>query len=133
MKDTTITPRRIQRKRTKGWRKPENAIIVDRTSRWGNPYYLKEVTVKESPVGRRKKTGEYMILNPNGQGLYDGASFGKHTALDLLLQAYKDWVLVQCKLNTSFVKPLKGKNLVCFCPSEEPCHADVLLELANQS
>lgn len=28
---------------------------------------------------------------------------------------------------------LRGKNLACFCALSEPCHADVLLELANKS
>ena len=27
---------------------------------------------------------------------------------------------------------LRGKNLACFCPLDQPCHADVLLELANK-
>jgi hypothetical protein len=27
---------------------------------------------------------------------------------------------------------LRGKNLACWCPLDQPCHADVLLELANQ-
>ncbi len=31
-------PKRIQRRRTKGWRLPENTVIVDRTSRFGNPF-----------------------------------------------------------------------------------------------
>jgi hypothetical protein len=26
---------------------------------------------------------------------------------------------------------LRGKNLACFCPLDQPCHADVLLEIAN--
>ena len=26
---------------------------------------------------------------------------------------------------------LRGKNLACFCPLDKPCHADVLLDLAN--
>jgi len=26
---------------------------------------------------------------------------------------------------------LAGKNLACWCPLDKPCHADVLLELAN--
>lgn len=26
---------------------------------------------------------------------------------------------------------LRGKNLACWCPLNEPCHADVLLELAD--
>jgi hypothetical protein len=31
-------PRRIQRKRTRGWRMPANMVYVGRPSRWGNPY-----------------------------------------------------------------------------------------------
>ncbi len=27
--------------------------------------------------------------------------------------------------------PLRGKNLACWCPLDQPCHADVLLEIAN--
>lgn len=27
---------------------------------------------------------------------------------------------------------LRGKNLACWCPLDQPCHADVLLELANK-
>lgn len=38
MPTETKTPVRIQRKRIKGWRKPANTVIVDRTSRWGNPF-----------------------------------------------------------------------------------------------
>lgn len=26
---------------------------------------------------------------------------------------------------------LRGRNLCCWCPIDQPCHADVLLELAN--
>lgn len=27
---------------------------------------------------------------------------------------------------------LRGKNLACWCKAGDPCHADVLLELANK-
>ena len=27
---------------------------------------------------------------------------------------------------------LRGKDLACWCPLDQPCHADVLLEIANQ-
>lgn len=30
------------------------------------------------------------------------------------------------------LKELRGKNLACFCPLDQPCHADVLLKLANE-
>lgn len=29
------------------------------------------------------------------------------------------------------VSELRGKNLACFCPLDKPCHADILLRLAN--
>ena len=31
-----------------------------------------------------------------------------------------------------WIAPLRGKNLCCWCPLDSPCHADVLLELANE-
>jgi len=33
-----MKPKRIQRKRVKGWRIPRNTIYVGRPSRWGNPF-----------------------------------------------------------------------------------------------
>lgn len=30
------------------------------------------------------------------------------------------------------LKPLRGKNLACWCPLDQPCHADVLLDMANR-
>ena len=28
-------------------------------------------------------------------------------------------------------RELSGRDLACWCPVDQPCHADVLLELAN--
>ncbi len=30
------------------------------------------------------------------------------------------------------ITALRGKNLACFCKPTEPCHADVLLKIANE-
>lgn len=32
----------------------------------------------------------------------------------------------------SYLAELRGKNLACWCPLDQPCHADVLLKLANE-
>ena len=32
------SPIRVQRRRVKGWCKPENTVCVDRTTKWGNPF-----------------------------------------------------------------------------------------------
>ncbi len=33
---------------------------------------------------------------------------------------------------TSRIEELRGKDLACWCPLDEPCHGDVLLQLANR-
>jgi len=90
-------PRRIQRRRTKGWRMPEGAVYVGRGSQWGNPF---PVTPK----------------------------FGA-------AEAVRDFrAYVEGRLASGVGYPLaalRGKDLVCWCPLDKPCHADVLLELAN--
>jgi hypothetical protein len=35
--------KRIQMRRTKGWRKPAGVVYVGRPSRWGNPYSVQEL------------------------------------------------------------------------------------------
>ena len=35
-------------------------------------------------------------------------------------------------LTNAIVQELRGKNLACWCPLDKPCHADVLLRIANQ-
>ena len=43
-------PKRNQRKRTKGWKKPEGAVCVTRPGRWGNPYTVAECGSRETAV-----------------------------------------------------------------------------------
>ncbi len=37
----------------------------------------------------------------------------------------------QSALVASIKTRLRGKDLCCWCPLDQPCHADVLLEIAN--
>ena len=96
-------PKRIQLSRKKGWRMPVNAIKVDRTTRWGNPYRVEGPTVEADAVQlfREWLTGEWPEL-----------------------QMRRDWCLLH-------LHELRGKDLACWCKPGDPCHADVLLELAN--
>lgn len=97
-------PERIQLRRTKGWRKPEGAIVVARPSKWGNPFR----------IGTNRELGEV----PDAQ-----------TAVRL----YRDWMRNPDRWVLPLppdVSELRGHDLACWCPPG-PCHADVLLELAN--
>ncbi|WP_242089217.1 DUF4326 domain-containing protein [Curtobacterium sp. DN_7.5] len=99
-------PKRIQLSRRKGWRKPEGAIVVARPSKWGNPYCVGDLT----PVFRRDEWPER----------YDRAS---------AVQAYRETTARH--LRQAARSELAGHDLACWCPLDQPCHADVLLELAN--
>lgn len=102
----TERPVRIQRKRTKGWRMPPNTIYVGRPSQYGNPY----------PVGGHNNIDDEPIIT-------------RQQAVDL----YRKYVIGNyCATSLAEIRAeLHGKNLACFCPLDQPCHADVLLEIAN--
>ncbi len=48
MSESATKPARIQRKRTKGWKKPANTVCVTRPGRWGNPYDWKTLGKAEA-------------------------------------------------------------------------------------
>lgn len=87
-------PQRIQRKRSKGWRMPENTVYVGRPTKWGNAF----IVTKETPP-------HIAVLN------------------FIIMLNRHDFKEIK--------KTLKGKNLACWCPLDQPCHADILLEIAN--
>lgn len=99
-------PVRIQRRRAKGWRMPEGAVYVGRPTRWGNPLQAGEVLTSES--------GYAVTLSPAQ-----------------VVAWYRHWIFSTFRLET-FLAPLRGHDLACWCSLDQPCHADVLLELANR-
>ena len=109
-------PIRVQRKRTKGFKLPANTVCVDRTSKWGNPFRV----VKEG--------GEFVTyLNDFPYKRYDN----KAKATACCIEKFKDYLAIQILSRRLDITELAGKNLACFCALDQPCHADVLLELAN--
>lgn len=106
-------PQRIQRKRTKGWRMPEGAIYVGRPTIWGNPW-------------RVGSTG--WTINPGGHINRDPhPPLTEQQAVD----SYRNSVVWQLELDPDYLADLRGRDLACWCREGDPCHGDVLLELAN--
>ena len=87
---------------------PPNTRKVDRTTRFGNPF------------------------RPGTPGIPD-----RRTAVELFECAFRSGELVRDDANSPF-RPeiiraeLRGKNLACWCSLDEPCHADMLLVVANE-
>ncbi len=69
-------------------------------------------------VGRPTKWG-----NPYTEG--DGAARKLDFELDRL-------VVGASPTRREIINELRGRNLACWCPLDQPCHADVLLKLANE-
>jgi hypothetical protein len=106
-------PIRIQRRRTKGWRMPPNTVSVTRPGRWGNPFNWRD-----------------------GLEIGDGnEGWAKGAAVDM----FREWLRNPAMFPDTPAPPpfteikvaLRGKNLACFCAESDPCHADVLLQIAN--
>lgn len=105
-------PARIQLRRTKGWRKPAGAVVVARPSKWGNPFRVGDEAVAHFAYGSKP-----IVIWP-----------------DLAVVLYRS-ALDEGALRVSLEdvrRELAGRDLACWCPLDAPCHADVLLELANR-
>lgn len=112
-----MKPQRIRLSRRKGFNLQEHsravngleAVKVDRSSKWGNPFYVGEPDPKRGTyfacvdIQEAVEAFEYSLLN-------DGVGVG-HLLDD--------------------IDELRGKNLACYCQLDVSCHADILLELAN--
>jgi len=56
---------------------------------------------------------------------------GVHGTREEILRSYRVWIDQKLSEDPDFLRPLRDRNLACFCRLTEPCHADILLKLAN--
>ncbi|NUO35598.1 MAG: DUF4326 domain-containing protein [Dermatophilaceae bacterium] len=135
-------PKRIQRKRTKGWRMPASAIYVGRPTVFGNPF----CAVKSECCGYwdvRDDNGVTYLVDHSyvhqaevraDQRTWTTQREAARQAVLLYHDELTYWVGGRMEWDRSFreaVETLRGKDLACWCPLDQPCHADVLLEVAN--
>lgn len=103
----TDRPIRVQLSRRKGWKMPPNTVGVARPGKWGNWHRIgKPYDARPIPHTADEAVVEFRA--------------------DLITMMRDDPVLFR-----TWIAPLRGKNLACWCPLDQPCHADVLLEIAN--
>lgn len=104
-------PIRIQRSCARGWRTPFHAKYVGPGSFYGNPFRVSR-SARELEVG-----GELVVASA-----------------EEAVARYREWI--ERSREGRFVascaaRNLWGLDLVCWCPADQPCHADALLEIAN--
>lgn len=111
-------PVRIQRKRTKGWKMPPDTVYVGRPGRFGNPFR----------VGQH---GDDAGICTALFKRWINGDLSNDEILERWSRPWADWFINMRQERKQDVASLRGKNLACWCPLDQPCHADVLLELAN--
>jgi len=105
-----MKPQRIQLRRAAGFNLQTSsaalnglpAVVVSRPTKWGNPYKLSEFS------GSPARKAELAVA-----------------AFSQMVQTNRDSRIL-AKLE------LRGKNLACWCPPGAACHADILLQIANE-
>lgn len=114
---------RIQLRRTKGWRKPSNAVSVTRPGPFGNPF-------------RVVRAGRWAWAVTDEIGCCDANSAGdKEWSEAIAVIRYRDWLGLPAqrdlrnRIRATF-GPASGKVPACWCGEGQPCHADVILEIA---
>lgn len=112
----TAAPKRVQRSRAKGWKMPEGAVYVGRPTFWGNPWTVADLMGEGLSEGEAREAAveSYAAwLRPGGETM-----------------GYPACAVVRVQI-VGHVSMLRGRSLACWCALDQPCHADVLLELAN--
>jgi hypothetical protein len=95
---------------------PANTISVTRPGKYGNPFYpgsglamggfdseMRMVTPAATPANCAK----WFRIRIENMRKHEPRAFAE------------------------YIEPLRGKNLACWCAVGAPCHADILLEVAN--
>lgn len=110
----------VQQKRTKGWRKPPDTVSVARPGPYGNPYTVKgarEMGYKGTDrelaqfcVDSFERDWRDAIKSANTPPRSPYMPFGKPV----------------------YLGPLLGKNLMCWCGLDQPCHRNVLLKICDE-
>lgn len=111
-------PRRIQLSRRKGWRKPEGAVVVARPSAFGNPFTI--AAAREAGYGGLDEDLQRMCV----------ASFRAWLAGSDAAWTGPESAAARTELLRRLPE-LRSRDLCCWCRLDSPCHADVLLEMAN--
>jgi len=148
-------PTRIQLSRKRGFRLSPGAVSVARPTKWGNPFgYRKDTGLARYPAALGTGEWEY-----EGRISADGMRHDYHHADgritvchvrhmtraeivetyrraltgDLTPSMKAAWA--GCRILPVTVddvrRELAGRDLACWCPPAEACHADVLLAIAN--
>ncbi|OWL95592.1 hypothetical protein B7435_30380 [Mycolicibacterium peregrinum] len=129
------SPQRLQRKRVKGFHLPDSSISVARPSRHGNPFRVVGLSVVGMSWPEVTEWDRAVVAMPDAEVLYtcapDRCAAVAHAVAlyrQLLRFRQSNWSPARFD---SWLQPVRRRDLACYCALDQPCHADVLLEIAG--
>jgi len=143
-----MKPQRIQRSRKKGFSLQQHSkslnglecVYVGRGTRWGNPFRVVKYSDGKWGVKTDGSDKCNEILIKHGRPAYETKEAATFHAVNfygywLTPYSHKEGSMMDFYQSVAVLEDaidsLRGKNLSCWCPDDEHCHADILLELAN--
>lgn len=105
-------PVRVQRRRTKGWKWPEDSVYVGRPTAFGNPFSVTQKVKARARVG-------------------GGRGYRAVPTVEDAVECYRLYLDGNPELVRRVKDELRGRDLMCWSPLDRPCNADILLEIAN--
>ncbi|WP_024801473.1 DUF4326 domain-containing protein [Nocardia sp. BMG51109] len=95
-------PKRVQLTHDQSWSRDDRTVVVAEPGRWANPFRA---------------------------GARPGAT------REVVTTRFREWLVHSdddaAAAMRAALPELRGKDLACWCPPGDPCHGDVLLDLAN--
>ena len=114
---------------------PAGAVYVGRPTVFGNQWAVVGAGTEPGMFGGREK-----VYTVDGPGEFFRGTYTRQEAAAFAVDVYRRWINAWPTKFKGAVEPLDaniglrelgGHDLACWCPLDQPCHADVLLELAN--
>lgn len=115
-----MTPCRIQRSRKKGSKLPPGTVCVTRPGPFGNPFIIYPLD------------GWYVSLDGYEPVIQFRGTDARDRAARAAVMLFRGYASIRLRVEPNWLEPIRGKSLACWCAIGSPCHADVLLELANR-
>lgn len=128
-------PRRLQLRRTKGWRKTPGGILVTRPhSRWANPFVVGQYAEAMVSCQTEHRVGRY----GQGERCWATSVVSRSLSAEHAVAMYEDELVACLTADDPYydemrgaLEELRGHDIYCWCALDEPCHGDVVLRLAN--
>lgn len=119
--EALVKPKRVQMTRQRPWRAEHpDAVIVDRRTKWGNPFTI--TSCIENGFAHTESQARLVCVE----------AFRGCLTLGRSSQWWPEARAGQFDAIADHIHDLAGHDLACWCKPGDPCHADVLLDLANR-